>query len=158
MSPPAPAEDRSGPAFRFVHPVPVRFRDIDVAGHAHHSIPLMYVEEARWSYWKEVAGREGIESVDYVLAEARLRYHRRIRYPGDVQVGVRVVSVGRKHFEMDYEVRGEDGELLVSATTVQVMFDYDSGASVPVPAELRRRLETFEGTPLPRRRGQASGV
>jgi acyl-CoA thioester hydrolase len=145
-------EDPSTSVFRFVHPVTVRFRDIDVGGHAHHSTPLMYIEEARWAYWKEVAGRDGIESVDYIMAEAHLRYRRRVRYPGVVHVGVRVVSLGRKHFEMDYEVRDEEGDLLVSASTVQVMYDYRAGASISVPDELRARLETFEGGPLPRRR------
>jgi acyl-CoA thioesterase FadM len=67
-------------------------------------------------------------------------------------VGVRVVSIGRKHFEMEYEVRSEEGELLQTGTTVQVMFDYGSGASVRVPDELRDRLEAFEGRPLPTRR------
>jgi acyl-CoA thioester hydrolase len=138
--------------FRFMHPVSVRFRDVDVGGHAHHSEALIYMEEARWAYWAEVAGRVGIDSVDYVLAEARLRFHERVLYPGTVQVGVRVVSVGRKHFEMEYEVRSEQGELLQSGTTVQVMFDYGSGASVRVPDDLRDRLEAFEGRPLPARR------
>ncbi len=147
-----PVQDAPSPAFRFHHPVPVRFRDIDVGGHAHHSTPLLYIEEARWAYWKEVAGREGIESVDYIMAEARLRYHRRVLYPGRAEVGVRVSSVGRKHFEMDYEVRDAEGELLVTATTVQVMYDYREGVSMAVPQELRDRLESFEGGALPRRR------
>jgi acyl-CoA thioester hydrolase len=138
--------------FRFMHPVSVRFRDVDVGGHAHHSEALIYMEEARWAYWAEVAGRVGIDSVDYVVAEARLRFHERVLYPGTVQVGVRVVSIGRKHFEMEYEVRSEEGELLQTGTTVQVMFDYGSGASVRVPDELRDRLEAFEGRPLPTRR------
>jgi acyl-CoA thioester hydrolase len=138
--------------FRFVHPVSVRFRDVDVGGHAHHSEALIYMEEARWAYWADVAGRVGIDSVDYVLAEARLRFQQRVLYPGTVQVGVRVVSVGRKHFEMEYEVRSDEGELLQTGTTVQVMFDYGSGTSVGVPDELRDRLEAFEGRPLPSRR------
>jgi acyl-CoA thioester hydrolase len=138
--------------FRFVHPVSVRFRDVDVAGHAHHSEALIYMEEARWAYWAEVAGRVGIDSVDYVLAEARLRFHRRVLYPDTVQVGVRVASVGRKHFEMEYEVRSGGGELLQSGTTVQVMYDYEAGTSTRVPDELRERLEDFEGRGLPERR------
>ncbi len=150
-------QDAPSPAFRFRYTVPVRFRDIDVGGHAHHSTPLLYIEEARWAYWKEVAGREGIGSVDYIMAEARLRYHRRVLYPGTVEVGVRVASVGRKHFEMDYEVRDAGGEILVTATTVQVMYDYREGASTPVPQELRDRLEAFEGGALPRRRSGGGG-
>ena len=105
----------------------------------------MYFEEARWAYWREVLGRGSIEDVDYVLAEARIRWHRRVLWPQNVQVGVRVTRLGRKHFELDYEVRGEDGELLVSGTTVQVMFDYESERSVRLPDALRESLEAFDG-------------
>ena len=138
--------------FRFEHRVPVRFRDVDVGGHAHHSQVLIYIEEARWRYWEEVAGRSGIESVDYIMAEARVRYRRRILYPDMLRVGVRVASLGRKHFEMAYRIISGEGELLASAWTTQVMYDYAEGRSVRVPAELRERLEEYEGGPLPGRR------
>jgi acyl-CoA thioester hydrolase len=138
--------------FRFHHPVEVRFRDIDVGGHAHHSQALIYVEEARWRYWEEVAGRKGVDSVDYIMAEVRLRYHRRVLYPGRLSVGVRTASIGRKHFEMEYEVRSGEGDLLVSAWSTQVMYDYEAGGSTSVPDELRNRIEAFEGRALPNRR------
>ncbi len=138
---------------RFQRWIDVRFRDTDVGGHVHHSQALIYIEEGRWAYWDEVAGRRGIESVDYIMAEVTLRYRRRILYPGRVEVGVRVVSVGRTHFEMEYEIRDESGELLVTATSVQVMYDYEALRSIRVPDELRERLEAFEGGSLPLRRG-----
>ena len=140
-----PALSDPGSEFRFRHAVTVRFRDIDVGGHAHHSEALMYFEEARWAYWREVLGRGSIDDVDYVLAEARIRWHRRVLWPQDVQVGVRVSRLGRKHFELDYEVRSEDAVLLVSGTTVQVMFDYASERSVRLPDALREALEAFDG-------------
>jgi acyl-CoA thioester hydrolase len=133
------------PEFRFHHPVTVRFRDIDIGGHAHHSEALMYFEEARWAYWRDVLGRGAIEDVDYVLAEARIRWHRRVLWPQTVRVGVRVSRLGRKHFDIDYEVRGEDDTLLVSGTTVQVMFDYASRKSTRLPDELRAAFQRFEG-------------
>jgi acyl-CoA thioester hydrolase len=140
------------PPFRFHHPVPVRFRDIDVGGHAHHSHALAYFEEARWAFWTQLAGRPAEpEGVDYILAEARVRYHARVLYPQTLQVGVRVVAVGRKRVEMEYEARSPGGELLVSGSTTLVLYDYGAGRSAPVPDELRARLEAHAGIPLPRR-------
>ena len=133
------------PTFRFHHPVTVRFRDIDVGGHAHHSEALMYFEEARWAYWREVLGRGSLDDVDYVLAEARIRWHQRVLWPQTVTVGVRVSRLGRKHFDLEYEVRGEDGTLLVSGSTTQVMFDYETRRSTRMPEELRARLDAFDG-------------
>jgi acyl-CoA thioester hydrolase len=131
--------------FRFRHPVTVRFRDIDVGGHAHHADALVYFEEARWAYWAEVVGKGTLEELDYVLAECRVRWHARVLWPQAVSVGVRVVRVGRKHFEMEYEVRSAKGEKLQSGSTVQVMYDYRAGTSKRLPDELREVLEAFDG-------------
>jgi acyl-CoA thioester hydrolase len=125
--------------------VDVRFKDIDFGGHAHHSLALVYFEEARASYWREVAGRGGVDDVDYILAEARVRYHARILYPQRLAVGVRVSSMGKKHFVMEYLVRGPDGEELASGETTMVMFDYRARKTKPIPAEIRSRIQAHEG-------------
>jgi acyl-CoA thioester hydrolase len=143
--PEASAVSEPDSEFRFHHPVTVRFRDIDVGGHAHHSEALMYFEEARWAYWRDVVGRGSIQDIDYVLAEARIRWHRRVLWPQTVQVGVRASRLGRKHFELDYEVRAEDATLLISGTTVQVMFDYETERSMRLPEALRDSLSRFDG-------------
>jgi acyl-CoA thioester hydrolase len=130
--------------FALWHPVEVRFKDIDVGGHAHHSLVLVYFEEARARYWGEVVGRVGVEDVDFILAEARVRYHGRILYPQRMTVGVRVSSLGKKHFLMEYLVRGARGEDLASGETTLVMFDYQEGRSKPIPLEVRARIEGWE--------------
>ncbi|NNF14067.1 MAG: acyl-CoA thioesterase [Gemmatimonadetes bacterium] len=139
-----PMTDAADP-FRFLHPVTVRFRDIDVAGHAHHADALIYFEEARWAYWSEVVGKADPEDLRYVLAECRVRWHARVLWPQTVNVAVRVSRLGRKHFEMEYEVRSVDGHKLQSGTTVQVMYDFEEGTSMRLPDDLRTTLEAFDG-------------
>jgi len=131
--------------FRFRHPVEVRFKDIDIGGHAHHSHALVYFEEARWAYWREVVGRGELSDVGYILAEASVRYHERVLWPARLDVGVRVTKLGRKHFEMDYEVLGSDGRRLVSGRTVQVWYDYDKGCSGRIPEDVRQSIEALDG-------------
>ncbi len=131
--------------YNFRHPVTVRFRDIDASGHAHHSEALMYFEEARWAYWAHVVGPVSIDEVDYVMAEATVRWHKRVLWPQAVSVGVRVSRLGRKHFELVYEVLGQEGERLVSGSSVQVMYDYDAGSSMRLPDTLRETLVAFDG-------------
>ena len=53
--------------------------------------------------------------------------------------------IGRKHFEMEYEVRSPEGEKLSSGTTVQVMYDYQTKSSKPMPPALRATLERYDG-------------
>jgi acyl-CoA thioester hydrolase len=134
--------------FRFTHDVEVRFRDLDPMGHAHHSLPLIFFEEARARYWREVAGRAA-ESAGYIMGEVQVRYEERVRFPDRVRVGVRTTRLGTKSFEMEYEVRRVgDGTLLVTGRSVQVLYDYAASASRPMDDDLRRRLAAFENLPL----------
>lgn len=139
----APAGDPK-PRFRFRRFVDVRFRDLDAMGHAHHTLPLVFLEEVRAAYWREVAGRAGLRDIDYVMAEVTVRYHRRIEWPARVDVGIRVSRLGDKSFTMEFEILGEDGEPVASGATVQVSYDYEAGTSRPIPTELRSRIEAFE--------------
>lgn len=134
---------------RFRYPVEVRFRDLDPMGHAHHTLPLIYFEEARAAYWREVAGRSGLEDIDYVIGEVQVRYHGRIRWPARLEVRVRVSHIGHKSIVTEYELRSAEDELLASGRIVQVMYDYRAGRSIPVPHELAERIRAFEGATGP---------
>jgi acyl-CoA thioester hydrolase len=127
--------------FPFWHPVEVRFKDIDVGGHAHHSLALVYFEEARAAFWGTVVGRGSLEEVDFILAEARIRYHQRVLYPLRMRVGVGVSKIGKKHFVLEYLALDPDGIELVSGETTMVMFDYEAGRTKPIPGDVRARLE-----------------
>ena len=131
--------------FRFQYRVPVRFKDVDIGGHAHHSHALVYFEEARAAYWREVVGKAGLDDIDYILAEARIRYRERVLWPQELVVGVRVSKLGKRHFEMTYEVVGEDGTVLVTGVTTQVMYDYDAGGSTTIPDGTRAAIEALDG-------------
>lgn len=131
--------------FRFRHEVDVRFRDIDIGGHAHHSQAFIYIEEARGAYWRQIVGRDGPDDVDYILADAAIRFRRRVLYPDRLEVSARVSVLGKKHFEMEYEVRSGAGELLIAARTTQVMYDYEVGRTKAIPTDLRARIESYDG-------------
>lgn len=127
--------------FRFRRAVEVRFRDIDEMGHAHHTLPLIYFEEARTSYWREVLGRP---ELDFIMGEVGVRFLRRIRYPSAVSVGVRTTRLGQRSLAMAYEIRDEAGELLAEGWSKQIMFDYATGESKPVPRALRQTIAAYE--------------
>ena len=131
--------------FKFRHPVEVRFKDVDVGGHAHHSHALVYFEEARWAYWRKVLGRALPGDVDYILAEASIRYHQRVFWPLRLDVGVRVSLLGKKHFEMSYEVLSPAGERLISGRTVQVWYDYQATRTSRIPEVVAAAIRAWEG-------------
>ncbi|HUG01930.1 MAG TPA: thioesterase family protein [Longimicrobiales bacterium] len=144
-----PASDRAAEApahaFPFEYPVSVRFRDLDPMGHAHHSLPLIYFEEARAAFWRRITGRDDLESIDYVIAGVRVRFLERVRFPLSAKVGLRVARIGNSSFSIEYELRGPGGRLLVEGSTDQVLYDYDAGRSKVIPREIRRELEAATG-------------
>ncbi len=109
----------------------------------------MYFEEARAAYWRQVVGRPGVEDIDYILAEATIRFKQRVLYPDVLDVGVAVTLLGKKHFVMSYEVASSTGQVHSTGATTQVMFDYGAGKSKRIPADMRRRIETFEALSPP---------
>jgi acyl-CoA thioester hydrolase len=130
--------------YRFFYEVPVRFHDLDAMGHAHHSLPLIYMEEARAAYWRDIAEKVGLDQIDYVIGSFNLRYHERIHFPGTIRVALRVSRVGNSSFTMQYELQDENGVLVANGESVQVMYDYAAGASKPIPGAVRSRIEAFE--------------
>lgn len=152
MSPGPRPED-----FRLIHEVAVRFRDLDPMGHAHHSLPLMYWEEVRARYWREVADRPGVADIDYVMGEFTLRYHHRITFPATLRAGVRVTRLGRRSFTMEYGLWDRTGRLLASGHSTQVIYDYEAGRSKPLDDATRDRIEAFEGRSLTSAPGSPPG-
>jgi acyl-CoA thioester hydrolase len=134
--------------FQLWHSVEVRFKDIDIGGHAHHSNVLVYFEEARARYWREIMGGGGPEDVDFILAEARVRYHARILYPLTLRVGVRVSKIGKKHLVMDYLALDSGQEPVASGETTLVMFDYEAGRAKLLPADTAAAIRAHEGAVL----------
>ncbi|MGQ0814611.1 MAG: acyl-CoA thioesterase [Gemmatimonadota bacterium] len=130
---------------KFTRRIAVRFRDLDSMGHAHHTLPIIYFEEARAAYWRDVAGRPTLDEIDYVIAEVRAQFKQRIMFPGEVVVRAGVTHLGNASFVMRYELVDEEGAILATGETVQVMYDYDTGRSKPVPPHIRERIARFEG-------------
>ncbi len=133
-----------GPVFRFKHPVEVRFRDLDPMGHAHHSLALVYFEEARAAYWREVVHRSGLDGISYILASSAVRYHARMLFPQTLEAYARVSRLGEKSWAMEYELRSATGDLLASGESVQVMYDYGTGESIPIPPGIRDLIQRYE--------------
>jgi acyl-CoA thioester hydrolase len=124
--------------------VPVRFRDLDPMGHAHHTLPLIYLEEARASFWRELKGSGSLEAIDYIMAEVTLRFHARIRFPSVVTVGLAVRSTGTKSFTTDFELRDAAGVLLSSGSAAQVAYDYEAARTRPLSEDERRGLLAWQ--------------
>jgi acyl-CoA thioester hydrolase len=123
------------------HHLQTRFRDCDAFGHVNNAVYLNYLEEARCTWLEALIAKRPIElrDIPIILASVHIDYLSPARFREDLQIDVQVARVGRKSFDLTYELRAGD-RLLAKASTVQVYFDYDAQCSIPIPEEMRERL------------------
>ncbi|MGH2626476.1 MAG: acyl-CoA thioesterase [Anaerolineales bacterium] len=139
------------PPFRFLHPVEVRYGDLDAQRHVNHAKYFTYMELARAKYIEHLGLWQGrdFDRLGMIVAQASCDYRQAIRYGQPVRVGVRTVRLGNKSLELEYVIEDEtDGAVLATGKTVMVAYDYIEGKSVPVPEDWRSRLRAFEGDAL----------
>lgn len=140
--------------FRFLHPLRVRWAEVDRQDVVFNGNYLLYFDVAVTEYWRAlVAGQEAkykeamaawMNSL-YVV-KASVEYHASAHFDDMLEVGMRLARVGRSSMRFAPEIyRGN--EHLVTGELVYVYKDPATGASAPVPAPLRELMLAFEKKP-----------
>jgi acyl-CoA thioester hydrolase len=138
----------TAPVWRFVHPIEVRYADLDPQRHVNNVAVFSYFETTRAKYLERVGLWDGsdFDSIGIIVAETSCAYHAPIVYGQAIEVAAAVRRLGSKSLTMDYLVRDtRSGERLATGRTILVAYDYRQGRSIAVPAEWRRAIESFEG-------------
>jgi acyl-CoA thioester hydrolase len=117
--------------FPFVHRERARWSDCDPLGHVNNAAYSTFLEQARVAMLGDLGG--------FILARVEIDFRAEMQPGEDVEIGSRCSRVGTKSFELEHELR-VDGRLVAEAKSVLVGYDYAKGESVPVPAELKERL------------------
>lgn len=126
--------------FAFEHEIEVRFRDCDAMGHVNNAVYLTYLEQARFAAWQRLTGAGGLP-LSLILARAECDYTAPLTLGDRVLVRLGVAAVGRTSFTLDYEVlNARTRQVVATARTVQVMYDYGTAKPVPISDELRAKL------------------
>jgi acyl-CoA thioester hydrolase len=141
------ADDQRRPIrsdFRYWWPVTVRWKDMDALGHVNNSTYFTYLESARIGFLSSIGWlgtMEGVERKGAVVVSQTFNYRRQVRYPDDLEVGVRCGEVGARSFVVEYGVfrKGTD-ELVGDGSSVLVWLDYAAEKAVEIPPEMRKSL------------------
>jgi len=135
--------------FTVVHEIVPRFRDTDAMGHINNAVYITYLEVARQAYWARLVARDDYRRVPFILAHVSCDFRSEALVDEVLEVGLRCERIGDKSFDFRYRIQERDsGRVVVEARSVQVCYDYAAKRSIPIPDELRARIETFEGRPL----------
>ena len=141
----------SGDGFAVVHEIHPRFRDTDAMGHLNNAVYVTYLEVARQEYWRRLDHVADYGQVPFILAHVTIDFRSEALVSEVLLAAIRCEWIGGKSFAFRYEIRErESRRLVIEATTVQVCYDYAKKQSIPMPADLRRKLERLEGRSLER--------
>lgn len=135
-------------AFRFLHPIEVRYADIDPQRHVNNARFFTYMEQARVKYFQHLGlwNGEDFDGIGFILAEQSCTYKAPIALGQKIQVGVRTERLGNKSFELAYLIQDrETQQELATGRTVLVAFDYRRSQSLAIPKGWRRTILAFEG-------------
>jgi YbgC/YbaW family acyl-CoA thioester hydrolase len=118
----------------------VRFADLDARGHLNNVALLTFFEAARIMYLRKCFGEE--DAHDLILVSQHIDY----RAPGGLDDELRTLlgptEIRTKSFRLGFEIRREEnGTLVAEGQGVYVGYDYETGTSKELSAEMCARLQ-----------------
>jgi acyl-CoA thioester hydrolase len=126
----------------FVHRLRVRFGECDPQGVVFNANYLVYLDVAFTELWRERLGgyHEMIErGVDTMLVQSNLAYRRPARADEEIDIRLRVASLGTTSMALEAIVERE-GEPLVEGTLHYVFVDASALTKTEIPPEIRAAL------------------
>ena len=126
--------------------IPVRFAECDAYGVVWHGHYALYLEQAR----EALTSRFGFTATSALsmgyrvpITRMEIRYRAPVFADSFVLVTARLRPPDVARFLLDYEVRGELGDLLASAETEQVVVKASGELLVTLPGGLRKMADAI---------------
>ena len=134
--------------FRFYQSIQIRYNDIDAQGHVNNARYVTYLELARFRYITDLGlwGGESFLDLGLIVADNHISYLAPIKLNQRIRVGTRVSRIGNKSLIFSYQIEDEDSnQVMATAETVMVSYDYRTKATTPVSGEWRDKISRYEG-------------
>jgi acyl-CoA thioester hydrolase len=129
--------------------LPVLWGEMDSYRHVNNVVYFRYFESARLEYFRRLGWFEfeRATGVGPILASTRARFRRPLTYPDTISVGARVVELGADRFTLDHKIVSHAQQAVVTeGQGTVVTYHHAEGRKVPMPEELRERIEALEGS------------
>jgi acyl-CoA thioester hydrolase len=127
--------------------ITVPFRDVDMHGHVHNAVHLMYFEAAISHFLRKHGLSDHFNphgALAYHVRKAEVVFHAPTRYEDHVIVRCAPAVIGRSSLRFAGRLSGADaGDLRATAEIVWVCVDTITGETAPVPDPIRQTLSPF---------------
>lgn len=141
-TPPAKAELPKLSDFPVIAHDTIRYGDTDKLGHVNNAVFSTFLETGRT---RMLLGPESVaapQGMGFALVRLVLDYRAEIHWPGTVEIGTRVLGIGRSSFTLAQAVF-QNGACVATAETVLVLFDLAARRAAPLPEATRELLAGY---------------
>ncbi|MDA0946723.1 MAG: hypothetical protein RLZZ314_1423 [Bacteroidota bacterium] len=115
----------------------IRFADVDAYGIVHNAMYIVYLEQARIHWWRQVVQDAwDWTEIGVLVAHHDIDYMAPVRLGDPLDIACSVGAVGDKSIEVKYALRCE-GATIARAKTVLVCFDHAKKSTTSVPQAWR---------------------
>lgn len=132
----------------FLHPVSVRYLEVDAQGVVFNSWYLAYFDDAMTAFLaaRGLPYRVMLDAgFDVQLVRSEIDWRAGLHWQDDVAVAVATARLGRTSFALDFEVRRDGSEVTCAGRTVYVVIGTDGTGKREIPPLLAEAL----GEPSP---------
>lgn len=134
---PAPPKPQDYP---FLTRDKLRYGDTDRQGHVNNAVFATFMETGRVDMLMrgdvDLMGENGA----FVLARLIIDYRQELLWPGEIEIGTRVLSVGRSSLRLDHAIF-ENGQCVATGESVVVLTDVTTRRSKPFSDAARAFLD-----------------
>lgn len=117
----------------------LRYADTDRQGHVNNAVFATFLETGRVEILDDGVTPLAAEGCAFVIAKLELNFLSEITWPGTVEIGTRVIKVGRSSMTLDQAVF-QANKLVATAQTVIVQMDESTRKSSPLSEQAVARL------------------
>jgi acyl-CoA thioester hydrolase len=121
--------------------------EMDSYQHVNNTVYFRYFENARLEYVRRLdwPAFEQATGIGPILQATQARFRRALSYPDTIGITAKLLSMEEDRFVLEHKVISQQlRDVAAVGTGTVVTFDYRNGQKVPIPEELKRRIEELE--------------
>jgi acyl-CoA thioester hydrolase len=121
----------------------IRFADLDRQGHVNNAVFATFLETGRVGtiYDPDIGCQ--VAGATWVLARIEIDFLQELHWPGNVEIGSAVASIGRSSYTFSQAIF-HNGICAATGRSTLVLIDAATRRSRPIPREIIQQLERFK--------------
>ena len=121
----------------------IRYGDTDRQGHVNNALFATFLESGRVEILYDAGNPLADPGCAFVIAQLVLNFRAEVTWPGQVDIGTRVASVGRSSIKLE-QALFQGGRCVATAETTIVQMDEATRRSSPLSARAVERLSALK--------------